>query len=100
MLQQRLLQRLRVLQQHVLLLLLLLLLLRALQQHEEMMVHSRDGSHPTESLVEQNCGSTSGHWLCVSWAESSCPTESRREKKRKTTINIKKYHVSVCSCTL
>ena len=40
------------------------------------------GSHPTESLVEQDCVS-SGYWLCVSWAESSCPTESRREKTTK-----------------
>ena len=41
------------LQQHVLL--LLLLLLRASQQHEEVVVHR---SHPTESLVEQNCASS------------------------------------------
>ena len=48
------------------------------------------GSHPTESLVEQDCVS-SGYWLCVSWAESSCPTESRREKtNEKPTINVKK----------
>ena len=47
----------QVLQQQVLLL-LLLLLLRALQQHEDVVVHSRDGSHPTESLAEQNCVSS------------------------------------------
>ena len=71
-------QQHRVLQQHVLL--LFLLLLRALQKHEEAVVHRK--SHPTESLVEHNCVS-SGYWLCVSWAESSCPTESRREKTTK-----------------
>ena len=48
------------------------------------------GSHPTESLVEQGCVS-SRYWLCVSWAESSCPTESRREKttKKQQLINVK-----------
>ena len=47
------------------------------------------GSHPTESLVEQDCVS-SGYWLCVSWAKSSCPTESRRDKNNeKPTINVK-----------
>ena len=50
-------------QRHALLLFLLLLfllLLRALQQHEEVVVHSK--SHPTESLVMQDCVS-SGYWL-------------------------------------
>ena len=57
------------------------------------------GSHPTESLVEQDCVS-SGYWLCVSWAESSCPTESRREKTTKNQQLTLKIHVSVvCTCT-
>ena len=71
-------QQHRVLQQHVLL--LFLMLLRALQQYEEVVAHGKPS--PTESLVEQDCVS-SRYWLCVSWAESSCPTESRREKTTK-----------------
>ena len=56
------------------------------------------GSHPIESLVEQNFVMSTDCWLCISWAESSCPTESSREKTdEKTTINVKK-HISVCIC--
>ena len=56
------------------------------------------GSHPTESLVEQDCVS-SGYWLCVSSAENSCPTESRREKTMKKQQLTFKNYVSVCTCT-
>ena len=57
------------------------------------------GSHPTESLVEQDCVS-SAYWLCVSWAESSCQTESRREKPTKNQQLTLNFHVSVvCTCT-
>ena len=81
-LQQRVLQlHRRVLQQHVLLLLLLLLLLRALQQHEEVVVHRK----PSDRVVG---GSELCEWwvlvMCVSWAESSCPTADWEKKKRKT----------------
>ena len=55
------------------------------------------GSHPTESLVEQD-GVSSGYWLCVSWAESSCPTECRRGKTTKKQQLTLKIHVSVV-CT-
>ena len=60
------------------------------------------GSHPTESLVEQDCVSSGYRLLCVSWAESSCPTESRREKKTTKNQQITlKIHVNVvCTCTL
>ena len=61
-------------------LLLLLLLLRALQQHEEVVVHRKQSDRVVggAELCEQ--------WvlvMCVLWAESSCPTESRREKTTK-----------------
>ena len=61
--------------------LLLLLLLRVLQQHEEVAVHRKPSDRV---VVEQDCVS-SGYWGTgfVSWAESSCPTESRREKTTK-----------------
>ena len=68
------------LQRHVLLLLLLLpLLMQALQQHEEVVAHMKPSDR---SLMEQICVS-SGFRSCVSWAESSCRTESRREKTTK-----------------
>ena len=50
-------------------------------------------SHPAESLVEQSSVS-SGYWLCVSWAESSCPTESRREKKQRKNNDQRKKSTS------
>ena len=80
MLQQRVLQPHRVLRQHVLL--LLLLLLRTLQQHEEVVVNRK----PSDQIVggAELCEQLA-LVMCVSWAESSCPTESRREKK--TTKN-------------
>ena len=72
----------RVLQKHV----LLLLLLRALQQHE-VVVHRK----PSDRVVggAKMCES----WvlvMCVSWVESSCSTESRREKTTKNQL------VSIC----
>ena len=67
-------QQHRVLQRHVLL--LLLLLLRALQQHEEVVVHRK----PSDRVV--GGAELCEYWvlvMCVSWAERSCPTQSRRE---------------------
>ena len=82
------------LQQHVLL--LLLLLLRALQQHEEVVVHRK----PSDRVVG---GSELCEWwvlvMCVSWAESSCPMEFRREKPTKKQQLTLKKHVSQCTCT-
>ena len=83
------------LQQHVLLL-LLLLLLRALQQHDEVVAHRKPSGRVVggAGLCEKWV-----LWLCVSWAESSCPTESRREKTTKNQQLTLKIHVSVCTCT-
>ena len=69
MLQQRVFQQHRLLQQHVqYVLLLLLLMLRALQQHEEVVVHRK----PSDRVVG---GAELCQWwvlvFCVSWAERS-----------------------------
>ena len=50
------------------------------------------GSHPTESLVEQNCVS-SGYWLCVSHGpKAAVPRNPDGKKTTKTNnyINVKK----------
>ena len=53
------------------------------------------GSHPTESLVEQDCVSSGYRLFVTHRAKSSCPTESRREKNNeKPTINVKKSRQS------
>ena len=82
MLQRRVLQQHQVLQQHVLL--LLLLVLRALQQHEEVVVHRK----PSDRVVDG--AKLCDKWvlvMCVSWAERSCPTESRRTGKKQRKNN-------------
>ena len=56
------------------------------------------GSHPTRSLVEQNCLS-SGYWLCVSHGPKAAVPRNPDEKKQlKTTMKVKN-HVSACTCT-
>ena len=48
------------------------------------------GSHPTESLVEQNCVS-SGYWLCVSHGpKAAVPRNPDAKKQGKTTMSVKK----------
>ena len=47
------------------------------------------GSHPTESLVEQNCVS-SGYWLCVSHGPKvAIPRNPDRKTNEKPTINVR-----------
>ena len=76
----------RVLQQHQVLQQQLMPLLRALQQHEEVVAHSRDGSHLTESLVEQNCVSSvysSGYVCIMDLKQLSHGIQTRKTKTEK-----------------
>ena len=85
------LQQHRVLQKHVLL--LLLLLRQAFQQHKEVVLHRKLSDRVIGG------GELRKKWvliMCLSWAESSCTTESRRTgKTQRKTNNFRKTITSV-----